>query len=179
MNDATTQHRPDVPVVPLAPNGGGADWRALLEPSGRGYCGDERNILIALRTAPELAGLIRFNEFHINVEFVRSPTWRTADAGEPWTESDDTQCSAFLQAQGLKVRGRSAVADCIAVAGRDHTFHPVRMYLTNLTWDGTSRLARWLRDYLGAAGSEAYLAPIGTKSPDFRRGQNHATRLSG
>jgi len=142
---------------------GGPDWRSELAPSGNAYLGDERNVLIALRSAPELKGLTRFNEFALAVEFARSSPWRTVEAPTVWSEADDTQCAAWLQMQGLKVRGTAAIADCIAVAARDHAYHPVRRYLEALKWDGEPRLQIWLLDYLNATGDTVYLAAVGRK----------------
>jgi len=142
---------------------GPPDWRAALAPSGAGYLGDERNVLIALRGAPELTGLARFNEFALAVEFSRSPPWRTVEPSTVWSEADDTQLAAWLQAQGLKVRGTTAVADCIAVAAGDYGYHPVRDYLSSLEWDGEPRLQIWLADYLNGAGQATYLSAVGSR----------------
>lgn len=140
------------------------DWRAALAfAPGSGFLGDERNVLIAMRSAPELLRLTRFNEFALNVEFTRSPPWRCADPGTTWSDSDDTQCAAWLQAQGLKVRGSAAVNACIEVAAKDASFHPVRDYLASLTWDGTPRLAGWLQTYLNATGPAEYLSAVGLR----------------
>ena len=151
-----------LPPVPPAP-GASADWRVSLAADGVGYLGDERNVLIAMRLAPELANLTRFNEFALDVEFARAPPWRTASVGDKWTETDDTQAKEWLQEQGLKVRGAAIVADCIAVAARESRFHPVREYLESLTWDREPRLQIWLIDYLGAQGDVTYLNAVGRK----------------
>jgi predicted P-loop ATPase len=140
-----------------------ADWRAELARSGTGYLGDERNVLIALRRAPELTGLLRFNEFALHLEFTRAPPWRNAEAGTLWTEADDTQCTAWLQSAGLKLRGNAAVANCIHVAARDRSYHPVRAYLESLSWDGEPRAQIWLADYVGATAAPPYLSAIGRK----------------
>lgn len=137
------------------------DWRAALEPSGSGYVGDERNIMLALRSAPELAGLLRFNEFALDTELTRAPPWRGSVS--PWTDEDDTALTAWLQAQGIKVRSRSAVADSVIVVARDRTYHPVREYLEALPWDGAPRLEGWLERYLDARGKPQYLAAVGTR----------------
>ncbi len=146
-------------------NGGAvhSDWRANLARAGNGYLPDERNVLTALRTAPELVGLIRFNAFALNVEFTRSPPWRTLGPGIQWTEPDDTQLVAWLQEHDLHVRNQRAVADCVAVAALDHPYHPVREYLGSLEWDGCSRLATWAAIYLNAAGDREYLAAVGLR----------------
>jgi len=148
-------------VPPLTPPD--VDWRALLAPSGAGFIGDERNVILALRNAPELAGLVRFNEFRLDVEFTRAPPWRNHEAGAAWGEADDTSLAAWLQERGLKVRGRAVVADSVVVAARDRQFHPVKLYLESLKWDGTVRLDSWLVDYLHAKGAPEYLAAIGRR----------------
>jgi len=40
---------------------------------------------------------------------------------------------------------------CIASAAQTNTFHPVREYLENLSWDGKPRVEKWLSDYMGAS----------------------------
>jgi predicted P-loop ATPase len=144
-------------------NGQAVDWHSRLEPTSSGYLGDERNIIIALRYASEFAGLVRFNEFSLETELTRSPPWREATAGAPWTETDDTRLLAWLQDEGIKARSRGAVADCVGVAAQYHCVHPVRGYLAGLTWDGKPRLRVWLADYLNASGPPEYLAAIGTR----------------
>jgi putative DNA primase/helicase len=155
-------------TIPAAPSGADAqrsnvDWRASLESSGAGFLGDERNILIALRSAPDLMRLLRFNEFALNLEYTRAPPWRIALPGTTWTEADDTELAAWLQKAGLKVRGTASVAGCIAVAAGDFPFHPVREYLKALTWDHERRLQSWLVKYLNAQGDPVYLSAAGRK----------------
>jgi predicted P-loop ATPase len=136
-------------------------WLGLLRRRGDRPIGDEANVLQALRSAPELAGLVRFNEFASRTELATSPPWRTARAGEPWSDADDVDLQAWLQVRGLEVKARSTVADCVSRVAQDARHHPVRHYLTNLTWDGRTRLTHWLSDYLGADGPDAYLEAIG------------------
>src|SRR5690606_2427714 len=140
-----------------------ADWQSALTKKGHQatIVGDERNVLQALRTAPELRGLVRYDEFSLQVEFTRAPPWREAEPGARWTDDDDTALSAWLQEQGIAVRGRNVVADCVAVVAKDQCVHPVREYLESLTWDGTERIRKWLVDYLGATGNPEYLSAVG------------------
>jgi predicted P-loop ATPase len=139
-------------------------WTSRLIPAANGgYVGSEYNVLQALRYAPEVQGLVRFNEFALEVEFTSEAPWRVTRAGDRWTEADDTLAAAWLQSEGIKVRGRSIVADCIQVVACDRPYHPVREYLLSLKWDGKWRLATWLHQYLGANGSLEYLSAIGRK----------------
>lgn len=138
-------------------------WRAALAPSGDGYLGDERNILIALRTAPELAGLVRLNQFALTTEFTRSPPWRQAEPGQPFRDGDSTELAAWLQQMGLKVRGIGAIDACVTVVAGEHAYNPVAEYFSCLVWDGTPRLASWPQVYLNAAGTSEYLAAVGMR----------------
>lgn len=139
------------------------DWRKLLAESGEGYLGDERNVLIALRHAPELAGLMRYNAMALDVEIIRSPPWRKLEDGNHWTETDDTHLIAWLQSCEIKIRNRGAVADCVAVVAQEAAYHPVRDYLGSLRWDGGARLRIWLAEYMNASGNPEYQATIGMR----------------
>jgi putative DNA primase/helicase len=138
-------------------------WRKALAPCGDGFLGDERNVLLTLRNAPELSGLVGFNEFKSEVQFLGSPPWRTATKGESWTDEDDVQAAAWMQGQRIRLRGTTAVSSCIAVVAREHKFHPVRSYLKRLNWDGIERIDNWLQRYLGAVGPSDYLRVVGRK----------------
>ncbi|MHB1872825.1 MAG: virulence-associated E family protein [Steroidobacteraceae bacterium] len=139
------------------------DWRMLLAESSDGYMGDERNILIAMRTAPELKDLVRYNAMALDVEITRAPPWRKFEDGLKWTETDDTHCIAWLQSQQVKVRNRGAVADCVAVVAQEASYHPVRNYLSALKWDGEPRLKLWLAEYLNAVGDPEYQSAVGMR----------------
>lgn len=140
-----------------------SDWRMLLAETADGYVGDERNILAALRNAPELKGLVRFNAMALEVEFTREPPWRNLENGNRWGETDDTHLIAWLQQRELKVRNRGAAADCVAAVAQESPYHPLREYLNSLTWDESWRLEGWLAKYLGATGDPRYLAAVGRR----------------
>ncbi|MCC5795264.1 MAG: hypothetical protein JJT85_11095 [Chromatiales bacterium] len=142
-------------------------WKTVLaaSPRGGGYLGDERNILYAMRAAPALVLLTRFNEFTGAVEMwpERQAPWDRPDGETRWLETDDTALTAWLQNQDIHVRSRSAVADSVLLVSQDNRFHPVREYLAGLTWDGEPRLNIWLAEYLNADGDPAYLAAVGRR----------------
>ena len=137
------------------------DWLGLLRKRGERILGDEANVLHALRAAPELAGLVRFNEFAARVEFARPAPWRHVEPGLEWTDADDVDLQAWLQIRGLEVKARGTIADCVSRVARDNPRHPVRDYLAGLAWDRRERLTHWLLDYLGADGPPAYLEAVG------------------
>jgi putative DNA primase/helicase len=162
------QTAPVVQIVPHSkPSSGHAPtnqiWRDNLAWRGDRIIGDERNVMHALRTAPDLVELVHFNEFDGRVEFHYPPPWRKAHRREPWQDQDDLQLQTWLQEKGVEVRQRASIAECVAAVSRDFTDHPVRDYLHALRWDGEPRLQLWLAEYLNAQGPPNYLAAIGRK----------------
>jgi predicted P-loop ATPase len=152
----------DVKSIPPAP-AIAQDWRAALEPKGNGFIGDVRNVLRALRLAPELTNLVCANEFAMRVEFTRAPPWRAANAGAAWLDEDDTALQAWLQDQSIYANQRNVVSDCVALAAKDKATHPVREYLKGVRWDRERRLQVWLAEYLNARGAPTYLNAAGRK----------------
>jgi putative DNA primase/helicase len=139
-------------------------WRARLRRSDKDKIfADEANAMIAMRFAPELSGLTRYNEFSLQVELRRSPPWRDARDGETWTDNDDMQLLVWLQHAGVGIRNRSSISECVSVLAHEHSVHPVREYLKGLEWDGKARLNTWLQRYMGARGEPDYLAAIGRR----------------
>lgn len=155
--------RPNKPAVEYlqVPDREVVDWAAALPARGGSIVGNESNVLQALRNAPDLDGLVRFDEFALRAELTRSPPWRDIEPGEAWCDDDDTALTGWLQANGIAVRGRNVVSDCVSLVAKDRRVHPVREYLDSLTWDGTARLDGWLSRYMGASGEPAYLAAVG------------------
>ncbi len=137
------------------------DWRAGMARRGDRYFGNEANVLTALEFAPELRGLLRFNEFAARVEFAGTPPWRKAAAGDRWTDGDDVHLAAWLQHLSIDARP-AVVGPAVEVAARKNLFHPVLEYLDTIEWDGKPRLASWLSDYLNACGPADYLAAVGS-----------------
>lgn len=66
---------------------------------------------------------------------------------------DDQACKLLRvrlhETFGLET-GRVNTEDAIAQLAYKNSFHPVCNYLESLRWDGTTRINRWLIDYLGA-----------------------------
>lgn len=140
-----------------------AEWLQELQPAGRGYAGNEFNVLLAFTQSPELSGLLCFDEFAGVVILTRSPPWRTCGSGAPWLDSDDTEAMVWLQERGIAVARPGVVAATVMVVARKSQVHPVRDYLNGLVWDGTSRLKSMLSSTFGAVGPVEYLAAVGLR----------------
>ena len=112
-----------------------------------------RNAIIALRRAPEWDGVLAYDDFALATMAMKPPPWLKARDNtwtpQLWTDRDDTLTTDWLQAQGIGVPVTVGATAVEAVA-KDASFHPVRDYLTGLTWDGTARIAGFAATHLGA-----------------------------
>ena len=138
-------------------------WMDCLRTTSKGApVADEANVIAALRNAPQLKGIARFNEFAGRAEVARRLPWRESEVGERWTDGDDLNVAAWLQSEvGMPVRGKGSVAESVAFVAKDNSFHPVKDYLDGLEWDEKPRLQTWLFDHLGSTASPQYLAAVG------------------
>jgi len=111
------------------------------------------NALVALRGAPEWEGVLAYDEFALATMAMKPPPWLKGQDNtwtpQLWTDRDDTLATDWLQGQGIGIPVTVAATAIEAVA-KDASFHPVRDYLTGLTWDGTARVASFAATYLGA-----------------------------
>jgi len=141
--------------------GSRADWRAALIVNDHG--GPRpllANAIMALREAPEWAGVLAFNEFSVGTTALKPPPWIGATPGE-WTDQEDRLTANWLQHAGIFVSVEIA-GQAVQAAAKDRRFHPIQQYLDNLKWDGTKRIDTWLSRYLGADPTE-YTAAVGRR----------------
>jgi putative DNA primase/helicase len=137
------------------------DWRSALTRRGKVFIGDERNVSLSLRLAPELAGLLRFNEFSERVEVTRQPPWRSFDDGPSWSSADDVGLKVFLQERDIDCRSTSVIAETVEFFARERRWHPLRNRLLSIRWDGNERIKGWIRDYLNSPDDPLYLRDVG------------------
>jgi predicted P-loop ATPase len=125
-----------------------------------------RNAALALREAPELEGVFRFDELQ-RLVIVEKPL-PLADGAEPrhsshprpLTDGDVSQVQEWLQHVGVPKIGREIMGQAIELRAQERSFHPVRDYLDALEWDGVKRFDAWLARYMGAEESP-YAKAIG------------------
>jgi predicted P-loop ATPase len=118
-------------------------------------------MLIALREAPELGGLFGFDEMKQRTVFLRP-----VEGGEAFetpcevTDREVLQILEWAQTHGILHMTKGVVQDAIDHVSRERSFHPVRAWLSNLSWDGRERLKDLFPVYLGAERS-TYTEAIG------------------
>jgi predicted P-loop ATPase len=119
------------------------------------------NVLLALKQEPSVMNLFGFDEM-LQTPVLMRPLF-TNDPNftpRPATDADVTAVQKWLQWFGFRKLGKDTTHQAIAAHARDHAFHPVRDYLTSLSWEGKPKLAMWLSYYLGVDDSP-YVRRIG------------------
>ena len=127
-------------------------WRELLIPTAKG---DPKailaNAITAIRHAPEWKDVLAFDEFANRAVKRFKPPFLSREGD--WSDTDDILAADWLQHHKIEVSPACA-ANAVQAVSIEHSFHPVRDYLTSLHWDGESRLSRWVTTYMGVEWSE-------------------------
>lgn len=122
------------------------------------------NARLIMEHDPALRGAMATNLLSAKPVLLRDVPWRKKGTvtdtlnGTPWTDTDDAGLRLWLEKR-WKLKGRQVIQDAWELVRERHAFHPIRDYLSGLTWDGVERLdtmiVRWLRarddDYVRAA----------------------------
>ena len=144
-----------------------SDWRKQLlrsKPSGTHPEGAIlpvlANAIVALRAAPEWAGVLAFDEFELQPTTLRSVPWG-GPAKQRWSDQEDRLTAEWLQRHGIMVT-TDVAGQAVETVARDRKYHPIRSYLASLRWDGIERIDRWLSAYLGADDNE-YIRAAGSR----------------
>jgi predicted P-loop ATPase len=139
----------------------------LTDDRGRPYA-NLANALIAFRNDVALAGYATFDDMlQDKMAMAKTPEAPGSDPApsatypRPLNDDDIARLQEWLQHKGLPRIGRETVWQAVETFAREHSFHPVRDWLSELEWDGVERLSHWLIDFLGAEGPFDYLANIG------------------
>lgn len=117
------------------------------------------NAITALRQAPEWEGVLRFNEFALQVTTEKPAPW--ASKSVVWTDQDDRLTTEWMQRQGIGV-SLDTTGQAIQTVARERPYHPVRDYLDALEWDGVRRIDGWLTIYLNVPQTP-YTCAVGAR----------------
>jgi predicted P-loop ATPase len=122
--------------------------------------GNLRNVLFALRNAPEWQGVLAYDAFAARVITQKPPPWGNRTV-EEWVDEHDTRACEWIQEQGVPA-APGVVGRAVQTVARENRVHPVRDYLHALNWDGTLRLDTWLTRYLGVEDDQ-YVRAVGSR----------------
>lgn len=128
------------------------EWKTDLEytKSGKLLC-NIANIILILENDPALAGHI-VHDLFTGMDSAKDGLPWNKNANQ-WTDTDDANLRVWLE-KHYDITGREKIADALTAVLTRHSYHPIRDYLSGLTWDGVPRLDRIIIDYMGAEDSE-------------------------
>lgn len=128
------------------------EWKAELEytKSGKLLC-NIANIILILENDPALAGHI-VHDLFTGMDSAKDGLPWNKNANQ-WTDTDDANLRVWLEKR-YDITGKEKIADALTAVLTRHSYHPIRDYLSGLTWDGVPRLDRIIIDYMGAEDSE-------------------------
>jgi hypothetical protein len=145
-----------------------AEWvRRLACSKGGVPIPDLANTALALREAPELAGLLGYDEMERTPVLLR-PTPGTigdADTPHPLRDVDVGAIQEWVQNAALRRLAKDTMHQATELVAHERPFHPVRDFLNGVVWDRTLRLDKWLTYYLGVERLNAQ-APLGQDYTD-------------
>lgn len=119
----------------------------------------QRNFKQILCHDPELKGKIRKNLFSGNYDIIGRLPWRTHS--EQWQNSDNSGLIIYISEQ-YEITKKDFAMTALDYVANEKAYHPVRDYLSTLSWDGEKRLDGLFVRVLGAEDTELnrYLAKL-------------------
>jgi predicted P-loop ATPase len=126
-------------------------WITKLALSDRGVpIPDLANATLALREAPNLAGLLAYDEMERTPVLLRQvPGTVDTATPHPLRDVDVGAIQEWVQDAALRRLSKDTMHQAAELVAHEHPFHPVRDYLDGLEWDNTPRLNTWLSYYFG------------------------------
>lgn len=113
------------------------------------------NVDLIMRNDPAVKGRFSYDEFAERLIIRGDVPWhRGASAGSIFSDEDEAQLRVWISTKYYKLSNRQAVTDVLTNVSRSLASHPVREYLSNLSWDGTPRVSSLCKEVLGAEDSK-------------------------
>lgn len=142
------------------------EWAQWLQTDDKGqFLSNLANALMALRKAPELEGLVAYDQMMRQLMFTRGiANSRMKDTyhRRPVEDAEVSVVQEWMQRNCMKRITKETVQQALEQVGRENAFHPVRDYMNSVKWDGIKRLSRWMITYLGCSEEKKdYLESIG------------------
>lgn len=120
----------------------------LLRSSSGNPIACAENLRRVLTQDPEVCQAFCYNEFDELVDVMLPLPW-AVDFPRALRDQDLEEMSAWLMRKYRLNVKNTACLTAIDAAARHHTYHPVRNYLDEITWDNIPRIDTWTSDLLG------------------------------
>lgn len=108
------------------------------------------NFVNAFKSDPLLNGLLAYDMLKETIVFTRpSFTARGSKKGDLVNDTDISIIKGRIERMH-GIYNDAKLNDAIEQVSSDNAFHPIKLYLESLTWDGVPRIDSFLVDYMGA-----------------------------
>lgn len=133
------------------------EWKEKLDCNKKGICEKSRkNLLLILKNDPNVAGCFAVDKFSNRAALLRLPMWRKTEDTDMFMRDDDLMnLRAYLETV-WEIDAKDKINDALGIVARDNAIHPVKEYLSGLSWDGIKRVDTVFIDYLGVEDNPLY-----------------------
>lgn len=108
------------------------------------------NFVNAFKSDPLLNGLLAYDMLKETIVFTRpSFTAKGSKKGDLVNDTDISIIKGHIERMH-GIYNDAKLNDAIEQVSSDNAFHPIKLYLESLTWDGVPRIDTFLVDYMGA-----------------------------
>ena len=126
--------------------------RELLEVYQKGGVKNSiRNCVTVLQSDPNLKGAIALNLLTEKVDIIRPLGW--ARNGSTLTDMDMNYLLLYLE-ETYGLTNEKKVLNALKIVANENRYHPIRVFLNRLRWDGTERIKYALGRFLGSEECE-------------------------
>ena len=110
-----------------------------------------RNCVTVLQSDPNLKGAIALNLLTEKVDIIRPLGW--ARNGSTLTDMDMNYLLLYLE-ETYGLTNEKKVLNALKIVANENRYHPIRVFLNRLRWDGTERIKYALGRFLGSEECE-------------------------
>ena len=112
-----------------------------------------KNIRLVLENDERFKAKLWRNDFSGMECYEGKLPWTVGKPLGIWTNADDCCLRCFMEEE-YGITGKDRITDALTAVMNSRRKHPVREYLSSLSWDGEERLDSLLIDFLGARDTE-------------------------
>lgn len=135
-------------------------WVVNLKANTKGeYENSASNVNLIIKNDKNLKKAFKLNLFDNKRYVCRSLPWREVEDEEPLRDVDYSGVRNYIECT-YGISASQKIDDALALEFEDNSFHPIKDYISGLTWDGTERIDTLLIDYFGAVDNEYTRASI-------------------
>ena len=128
------------------------DYPTVHQPDGQ-----NKKIL----SIPPIGNYLGFDQFSHNIIWVKPAPW--FKTSPEWSDEDAIEFKSILSENLAMDYPVDIIHEVAGICASRRAFHPVRDYLNSCSWDGISRIDRWLSLYCGVVDN-SYTRFIGRKT---------------